>query len=140
MTSTISMPVREALVPEPFAAELDERVVLDLYAAAVALLARLSGGEPAGSIAEEIVAVTLVREATAWLELRVHRDELTSERARAATQALDGLWELFQGAEVLELFEVSDPAAVAPVAKWFLPFGWTAPTGYLDEREDADEA
>ena len=48
------------LVPHAFEAVVDEALALDLYAAAVALMARLSDGHPAGCVAEEILAVALI--------------------------------------------------------------------------------
>lgn len=50
----------EGLVPPAFEQAVTERLALDLFAAAVALLARLSDGRPAGCVAEEILAVGLI--------------------------------------------------------------------------------
>jgi hypothetical protein len=46
-----------------------ERITLDLFAASVALVTRLSGNQPAGCMAEEIIAVAPLDEARALLEL-----------------------------------------------------------------------
>jgi hypothetical protein len=51
------------LVPPAFATAVDERLALDLFAAAVALVAGLSDGAPAGCVAEEIISVGLMEEA-----------------------------------------------------------------------------
>jgi hypothetical protein len=45
------------LVPEAFAPAITERIAIDLFAASVALMARLSDNEPAGCVAEEVVAL-----------------------------------------------------------------------------------
>ena len=56
------------VVPPAFVTAVDDRLALDLFAAAVALMARLSNEAPAGCVAEEIVAVKLLEEARYWLE------------------------------------------------------------------------
>jgi hypothetical protein len=50
-------------VPEAFAPAITERIAIDLFAASVALMARLSDNEPAGCVAEEVVAVVAMEEA-----------------------------------------------------------------------------
>lgn len=55
--------VADLLVPRAFASAVDERLTLDLYAASVALLARLSSDQPAGCVAEEILAVAVMDQA-----------------------------------------------------------------------------
>ena len=150
-------PVEHAseMVPPAFAAAVDERVALDLYAAAVALMARLSEGVPAGCVAEEIVAVSLIEEARTWLELRAGDGLLDAEELEAAGDELQGLFELFEDDDVLAMFDMAEPtdAALAghdPINEqlgvvdqrletWFDPFGWTAPTGYLHELSGSDE-
>lgn len=140
----------EGLVPPAFEQALTERLAIDLFAAAVALMARLSDGRPAGCVAEEIVAVGLIEEAKVHLERRRDNGELTEAEAdSAATAATSGLFELFEDDDVLDLFEMSEPgdAAVAGhssinreagiadqrVESWFAPFTWTIPTGYLGQ-------
>jgi hypothetical protein len=70
--------------------------------------------------------------------------------ARSATEALRGLFELFEDDDVLELFAMREPADAAVAGEsarnrqlgtvdqrieaWFEPFAWAAPTGYLRER------
>jgi hypothetical protein len=140
-----------ALMPPAFASAVDERVALDLYSAATALLARLSDGAAAGCVAEEIVAVSLIEEARTWLELRCDDGLLNADEERAAADELSGLFELFQDDDVLEMFAMKEPADAAmaghdPINQqlgvvdqrldaWFDAFGWTAPTGYLRERD-----
>src|SRR2546421_64247 len=79
-----------------FASAVDEALALDLFAAAVALLARLSAGHPAGCDAEEILAVGLIEHATAQLEMRADNGELTEAEAASAVEALGGVFELFE--------------------------------------------
>jgi hypothetical protein len=139
------------LVPEAFAAAVDESLALNLFAAAVALMARLSCGVAAGCLAEEIMAVALLNEANAWLELQVDKGELETDEAQAAAPQLRGLFELFEDDDVLALFEMEEPADAAlaghswinqqagvvdqRVEAWFRPFGSVPATGYLGERE-----
>jgi hypothetical protein len=138
--------VRERIVPSAFSAAVDMRLATRLYAAASALCVRLSDGRPAGCVAEEIVAVALMQEAEALLELH---EDLPEEDAKRAAGELRGLFELFQDDDVLNLFEMADPgdAAVAGhdpinremgvadqrVEAWFEPFGWATAAGHLDE-------
>ena len=139
--------VRERIVPSAFSAAVDVRLATRLYASASALCVRLSDGRPAGCVAEEIVAVALMQEAEALLELH---EELPPEDVKRAAGELRGLFELFQDDDVLNLFEMADPgdAAVAGhdpinrqmgvvdqrVEAWFEPFGWTTAAGHLDEE------
>ena len=138
------------IVPPAFAPAVDERLALNLFAAAVALTARLSDGHPAGCVAEEILAVTLLEEARAWLEME--RDTHVLDRATmdAAAAELRGLFELFEDDDVLDMFAMHEPSDAAAsrfsftarqmgiadqtVEHWFDPFSWTAPTGYLADN------
>ena len=138
------------LVPPAFAEAVDEELALELYAASVALIARLSAGAPAGCVAEEIVAVSLIEKATAWLELRGEAGELDAAEIGQATSELRGFFELFEDDDVLNLFEMEEPAdaslarhdpvnqhmgvADQRIEAWFDPFSWTTATGYLNER------
>jgi hypothetical protein len=140
------------LVPPAFTAVVDEPMALDLFAACVALMARLASGQPAGCVAEEIVALELLRLAREILELRVAQDELAAEAGERAAEELYGLFELFEDDDVLRMFAMKEPgdAAVAghsgsdaelgvvdqrPEA-WFAPFGGTPLTGHLRESTD----
>jgi hypothetical protein len=136
------------LVPPAFAEAVDEVLAVDLFAAAVALLARLSAGEPAGCVAEEILAVRLIEDAAGRLQSRAASGELTEEEAAAAIGELNGLFELFQDDDVLKMFDMEEPADAAlaehdpvhqqlgvadhRVENWFRPFAGTMPTGYLN--------
>lgn len=143
------------LVPPGFASAVDERLTLDLYAASVSLMARLSADQPAGCLAEEILAVAVMEEARAWLDVREAGGEISTEEARAAAEELSGLFELFQDDDVLEMFDMKEPADAAlaghdpinrqlgvadqRIESWFDPFGWTAPTGYLDDDDEEED-
>ncbi len=151
-------PVEHAreMVPRAFAPAVDERVALDLYAASVALMARLSNGAPAGCLAEEIVAVDLMDGARSWLELRREEGLLEAHEEEAASEELSGLFELYEDDDVLDMFGMHEPADAAmaghdPVNEylgvvdqrleaWFDPYGWAAPTGYLRDRSEPDGA
>lgn len=144
-----------ALVPDAFEPAVTERIAIDLFAASVALMARLSHGEPAGCVAEEILAVVLLDEARTRLEMEADQGTLRAAAARAAADELRGLFELFQDDDVLDLFDMQEPADAAVagqspisvqlgvvdqrVEAWFQPFGWTTPTGYLAERRPTSE-
>lgn len=121
------------VVPPAFEGAVDERLALDLYAAAVALMARLSEGAPAGCVAEEVVAVTLIDEARLVLEIRKDEGMLTEGAEHHAREELRELFELFEDDEVLGLFTVAGPVGGEDLEAWFDPFGGTAPTGYLND-------
>jgi hypothetical protein len=142
-----------ALVPPAFIAAVNERLALDLFAASVALMARLSDGAPAGCVAEEIIAVGLIEEARVWLELRREEGRLDEDEERAAGEELRGLFELLEDDDVLNMFEMVEPADAAlaghdplnlqlgvadqRVESWFDAFGGTSPTGHLRDRRSA---
>jgi hypothetical protein len=141
------------LVPDAFEPAVDERLAIDLFAAAVALMARLSAGEPAGSVAEEILAVELMDRAEVWVDMRRDSGELDDAQGTSAVGELRGLFDLFQDDDVLDLFEMAEPADAAlaghdpintqmgvvdqRIESWFVPFNWTAPTGYLHDPPGA---
>jgi hypothetical protein len=143
------------LVPGAFTPAITQRVALDLFAASVALMARLSDNEPAGCVAEEVIAVAVMDEARGLLQLSADRGDLTPDVARAAIDELSGLFELFQDDDVLGLFDMREPADAAVAGRspinvqlgvvdqrmeaWFQPFVWTVPTGYLSEHSAPDE-
>jgi hypothetical protein len=140
----------EGLVPPAFAAAVSEGLALDLFAAAVALMARLAEGSPAGCVAEEVMAVRLLEQAAATLDLRALEDRITEEELRLAVAELNGVYELFGDDDVLAMFEMVEPsdAAVAEhdparqlmgvvdqrIESWFRPFGGVAPTGHISDR------
>jgi hypothetical protein len=138
-----------SLVPRAFAPTVDERLALDLFAATVALMIRLTDGRTAGCVAEEIMAVGLLEEARGRLEARSERGEITKSETATASNELDGIFELFEDDDVLDMFEMREPsdAVMAQhdpikhelgvvdqrIENWFAPFGWTIGTGYLGE-------
>jgi hypothetical protein len=142
----------DEMVPPAFAPAVDERLALDLYAASVSLMARLSADQPAACVAEEIVAVAVMDQAKVWLEMAEADEEVSTEETQAAAEAMNDLFDLFQDDDVLDMFEMEEPADAAlaghdpinqqlavvdqRVESWFRPFGWAAPTGYLAEPED----
>lgn len=109
-----------SIVPEGFREDVTARLAVELYAAAVALIARLVDGEPAACVAEEVCAVALLNEARSWL----YETELdTSERA-AAIEALPSLFALFEDADALG--DVDED-----VRSWFVPFFGRPAAGHL---------
>lgn len=136
-----------SIVPDAFVQVVDERLAIKLYAAAIALIARLSAGSPAGCLAEEIVAVALIDEAEAVLTDARDDGEITSEEASDAIRELGQLFEMFGDDDVLALFKMKEPADAAlathdPVKRrlgvtdqrveaWFNAFGGVAVTGLL---------
>jgi hypothetical protein len=73
--------------PQAFERAVDEGLALNLFAAAVALMTRLSTEQPAGCVAE-VIAVSLINEARAWLELEADSGELSTRTAAAAIATL----------------------------------------------------
>lgn len=135
-------------VPQAFAAAIDEQSAVSFFAAASALLARLSCGTPAACVAEEIIAVRLQSETEFQLEIAKEIGKLSQDEFDHAVGQLDKLFELFQDDDVLRLFEMKEPADAAVqsgdsiasqlgvvdqrVSEWFKPFGWSISTGHLD--------
>jgi hypothetical protein len=136
-----------ALVPAAFAPALDDGLAIDLFAAAVALVTRLTRDAPAGCVAEEIMGVALLDEARTWLADEHVAGRLSADEEQAAADALSGVFELFGDADVLLLFDLTDPADAAlaghspehvlggvvdqRLEAWFDPFAWTIATGHL---------
>jgi hypothetical protein len=137
----------QAIMPKAFEQAVTEAIAVNLFAAAVALMARLSDGEPAGCVAEEILAVELMEGARDWLDRQKAVGALSAENARNAAGELSGLFELFQDDDVLDMFDMEEPADAAVAGHsarnvqmgiadqrleaWFEPFSWTIATGYL---------
>jgi hypothetical protein len=137
----------QGLVPDAFTEAVDDAMALNLFAAAVALMARLSCDHPAGSLAEEILAVALLDNATVWIDMEADKGNLDTETAQPAMDALRGIFDLFEDDDVLALFEMEEPSDAAlaghswinqqagvvdqRVESWFRPFGPVPETGYL---------
>lgn len=108
-------------------------------------------GQPAGCVAEEILAVRLIEGAEYRLEMRRDEGEITEEQEQAAAAELRGVFELFQDDDVLDMFEMEEPADAAlaghepinqqmgvadqRIENWLRPFGGTIPTGYISSGE-----
>ena len=96
------------------------------------------------------MAVALIEEARVWPELQREEGGLDEEEERTARDELRGLFELFEDDDVLNMFDMAEPADAAlarhdlvnqqlgvadqRVELWFDAFAWTFPTGYLRER------
>lgn len=143
------------LVPTAFEVAIDGLLTINLFAAAVALMARLSSGHAAGCLAEEIVAVELLQQARALLDLQHETGELGADEASAATEEVRGLFDLFEDSDVLRMFEMREPSDAAlaehsPVNRilgtsdqrvetWFDPFGPVADTGHLSDLSGSSD-
>jgi hypothetical protein len=138
--------VAHRLVPPAFAGAVDESLAINLFAATVALTCRLGLQEAAGCLAEEIVAVELLTIARGELDAQLGSGLLSAGEAERARDELRGLFELFEDDDVLDLFEMSEPADAAvaghdPVSRqmgkvdqrleaWFRPYGGVTANGY----------
>lgn len=135
------------LVPRAFAEVVTERIAVDLFAAAVALMARLEAEQPAACVAEEMLAAELIEHADSWLSIEAEQGVLPAADAAAARAALPSLLGLFGDAGELQMSGRREPADVTlgrhdasadrpagvdvSVEAWFRPFAGAAPTGYL---------
>jgi hypothetical protein len=142
------------LVPPAFVGAVDEALAINLFAATVALSSRLGLGHPAGCLAEEIVAVELLEIADNHLVLQLDTGSLEVDEAEHARAELNGLFELFQDDDVLELFDMTEPADAAiaghgwvhqqmgkvdqRLEAWFRPFGGVSPSGYYRRRGEPE--
>jgi hypothetical protein len=136
-----------SVVPPAFRGAVDMQLAAALSACASALMARLAAGHPAGCVAEEILTVRLIEIAEELLEAA--EDRLGAEATANAIGELRGLFELFEDDDVLQMFEMSEPADASVaghdpinrqlgvvdqrVEAWFDAFGGTTPTGHLTE-------
>jgi hypothetical protein len=139
------------VVPPAFDAAVDDKLAVRLFAATIALTTRLAETAPAGCVAEEIIAVGVVAAARSHLDGRRDDGDLTDDQLAHAVNELNGVFELFQDDDVLNLFDMEEPADAALAGHsdvnarlaivdqrldaWFRPFVWAVPTGYLDPRQ-----
>lgn len=146
---------RKRIVPPAFRPAVDDAVAIEMFAAAVALVARLASGRPAGCLAEEIVAVALVTHAEGLIEGWEQFEDLDSGDAEEARSAVGDLFEFFQDADVYLLFQMIEPADAALLDDsemsaglgmadqrmlfWFEPFSGVPRTGHLRYPLDAPE-
>jgi hypothetical protein len=142
----------QEIVPPAFADAMTARLAIDLFAATVALIARLANDTPAGCVAEEIIAVHLIEETKASLDLACDEGTLERNLATKAAAELNSLFDLFQDDDVLGLFEMREPADAAvanndPISHqmgiadqrieaWFEPFWGLPAAGHLARRTD----
>ena len=109
------------LVPRSFRSQIDDPIALDLYAAAVGLIARLEAEQPPACMAEHLLARQLVLRAGAKLEEDVARGALSDEDAAAARAEFGGLAKLIP----------ARGRPQAPLESWFRPFPGAAATAYV---------
>lgn len=133
------------LVPRRVAAAVTDDVAHRLFCAASALVARLSGEQAAGSLAEEVLAARLVERAAAALDDQAHAEAWAASDFDGARDALGGVFDLSGDRWVLLMFEpgelpLSDrlrPTASGPSRPWGTFDGWfdttpgTIKCGYL---------
>ena len=97
-----------SVVPPVYEQAIDEAVAVRLYAAAAALMARLSCSEAAACVAEEMLAAYLVIQCTGDLEHMPEWQHLTDDqRAQAIRRA--GFWQSVTGS----LDRLDEPLAAA---------------------------
>ncbi len=125
------------LVPDVYAEHVDDRLAVNLFAAAISLTTRLGQDLAAACLAEELMAVALIVQATHLLE----DGRLDAAALSTAVRALDGLFDLFQDDDVLAVghgdpHDPEDgPDPQAPHT-WFAPWGGVRVEGtYLQEQD-----
>ncbi|WP_445151356.1 hypothetical protein [Baekduia sp. Peel2402] len=105
-------------------------------------------------MAEEILSVEILDIASGHLEAQHVSGDLTSEETQHARQELRGIFELFEDDDVLDLFDMAEPADAAlaghswtsqqmgkvdqRLESWFRPFGYVSPSGYYSPHPDDD--
>lgn len=110
-----------SIVPPEARRGVTTRLAIALYAAAVALIARLVDGEPAACVAEEVLAVALLNEARSWL----YEADLDTTERTSALEALPSLFALFEDSQALG-------GRIDPdVRTWFTPFHGRPAAGHL---------
>jgi hypothetical protein len=135
------------LVPPAFSVAMTKIIALDLFQGTVVLLTRLSAGQPAACVAEEVVAIAILEQARRRLDELADEGQLDAADAEQASEELDSLFELFQDDDVLRLFDLVDPADAALAAQdpvgaelgvadqrleeWFRPFWGLPPVAHL---------
>jgi hypothetical protein len=114
-------PYAAQLVPRAFRSAVDDPIALDLYAAAVGLIARLEAEQPPACMAEQLLAPHLVAHAGAKLADDVARGTISDEDAAAAQAEFRSLSKLIPSRGRPRL----------PVESWFRPFPGAAATAYV---------
>lgn len=121
-------------IPPAFEKAIDPFLAARLYACASALIVRIARGEPAGCVGEELVSVRLVEHARD--ELAGAKDALGAEATARATDALEGVFALFQVDNITGMFKDARPwrgRRDQRLSGWFAAFGDTVAAGHLEE-------
>jgi hypothetical protein len=108
------------LVPAAFRGAVDEPTALNLYAAAIALTARLEAEQPPACMAEQMLTPHLVSNARAKLDGDVTDGLLSPDDAAVASAELRSLSRLIP----------ARGRPRGPVETWFRPFPGAAATAY----------
>lgn len=103
----------------------------------------------AACVAEELMAVAIIAEATSTLEDDAPLDRLSEQEVQDAVDATRGIFELFEDDDVLMLFDIKEPADAAVsghgdknaqlgvadqrVEAWFDAFGGQTTLGHLSD-------
>lgn len=111
------------LVPSAFRGVIDEPVALDLFAAAIALTARLEAEQPPACMAEQMLVAHLVAHAEADLDDAVGNGTLSREDATAARAEFRSLARLIpsRGRPQASMEEWFSPFPGAPAAAYAVP-------------------
>lgn len=140
------------ILPPAFRPAVSPGLSARMYAAAAASITRLSDQEPAGCVAEEVVAARIMQQAAELIEQEVTQGVSEAQEAEEAIEGLGGIFSLFQDSQVLELFEMAEPADAALSAAqtekagsdqadqrleaWFRPLWGKAAGGHLGEYSE----
>lgn len=133
------------ILPKAFAPAVTPMLSARMYAATIAVIARLMDQEPAVCVAEEIAALRVMEEASSIIGEQERRGGIPEEEAEAAMESLTGVFELFGDSEVLNLFDMEEPSDAAVIAcdqieegqidqrleSWFRPLWGKAASGHL---------
>lgn len=126
--------LRDRFIPPRFKMEATDELAVRFLDAATSLQTRLSNGQPAGCMAEEILAVRQMERAEFYFDSMVADGECSAEDAAVGKDALEGIFDLFDDDDALGLVGLPEaiPAAVLgeteighdekEVESWFEPF------------------
>lgn len=129
------MPAFRSLLPSPFRNGVDRLLALNMFASAVSLMTNLSSSSPAGCVAEEISALSLIERSQRILGLWSVEGLIEAQEAVAASEALGRLFEFFEDADPMEMIRTGKMQVDLRSPNWlFQPFSWVPATGYLTAR------
>lgn len=126
--------LRDRFIPPRFKMEATDELAARFLDAATSLQTRLSNSQPAGCMAEEILAVRQMERAEFYFDSMVADGECSAEAAAAGKDALQGIFDLFDDDDVLGLFVLPEaiPAELRgeqeighyenEIESWFEPF------------------